>query len=263
MGTGTYIRELMALKAAGGGYTGNYTPSFSEVQSVINPIIAANSSISPTITTFGSIGGSYQYYGMNVGIDGHIYCAPYNSGNILEINTDDDTLSTFGSVVQAAYGGGILGKDGFIYFIPQNSNYLGKIDTVNKTHTNYGSPIYGYGHFIGGSLAMGNANLYMPADAYDFNISYIPSAGSWFNIGTKVRSAGGVLAPNGKIYCAPYNQASMLVLDPSTDTQYTIPTGLAIGAWVRLFENCYKGIDEMLEKANEFDIPDNPKITVL
>ena len=41
------------------------------------------------------------------------------------------------------------------------------------------------------------------------------------------------------------------------------PTGLAIGAWVRLFENCYKGIDEMLEKANEFDFPDNPKITVL
>jgi hypothetical protein len=38
---------------------------------------------------------------------------------------------------------------------------------------------------------------------------------------------GGVLAPNGKIYCVPFNATTVLIIDPLTDTaEQTSITGL-------------------------------------
>ena len=44
--------------------------------------------------------------------------------------------------------------------------------------------------------------------------------GGWF---------GGVLAPNGKIYCVPQSATSILVIDPSNDTWYTFGSGSLSG----------------------------------
>lgn len=40
------------------------------------------------------------------------------------------------------------------------------------------------------------------------------------------------------------------------------PKGLSMDTWTELFENCYKGVKEMLKKADEID-PQKPKMTTL
>lgn len=42
-----------------------------------------------------------------------------------------------------------------------------------------------------------------------------------------------------------------------------VPTGLTDKSWKELFENCYNGIDVMLEKANEINPPGTPSITII
>ncbi len=40
------------------------------------------------------------------------------------------------------------------------------------------------------------------------------------------------------------------------------PEGLSMNSWVKLFENCYKGVEEMSKKVDEIDSRD-PKMTIL
>lgn len=57
---------------------------------------------------------------------------------------------------------------------------------------------------------------YFPAKSV---VSLFPYAGA----ATGVNYAGGVLAPNGKIYCAPRDVNTVLVIDPRDNSSYTIP----------------------------------------
>lgn len=42
-----------------------------------------------------------------------------------------------------------------------------------------------------------------------------------------------------------------------------MPKGLTDKSWEELFENCYKGLDIMIEKANEINPPGNPTVAIL
>lgn len=140
--------------------------------------------------------------GMVVGADGHVYMIPYSSKNVYRIDTSDNSKYTldmtagsnstsdthvFVGADTEKYFGGVLASNGYIYCVPYDSSYILKIDT------NHGSSTYG------------------KLSRITFSITSSDCGSS----GNKWR--GGVLAPNGCIYCAPYNATCILKIDTCTD----------------------------------------------
>ena len=157
--------------------------------------------------------------GMVVGADGHVYMIPYDDKYVAKIHSDNNEIvhnSTYtysdGAVYDGTmqvgaytsdtetkvdvntdsskYWGGVLAENGYIYCIPYCANYVLKIDT------NYGSETYG---------KLSKIEFEITKEGVGGNYSY----NYW---------KGGVLAPNGIIYCAPCNSSYILKIDTRTDT---------------------------------------------
>ena len=157
--------------------------------------------------------------GAVVGADGHVYFIPSTKDYVMKLHPDDDSIvhEELGNAVYTysdgtvydgstqismfdgdgylnvgadgdCFVGGVLAPNGHIYCIPYNANYVMKIDT------NYGSETYGKPSRIETEITETDAGA---------------SSKCWW---------GGTLAPNGKIYCAPYNAKWVLVIDTKTDT---------------------------------------------
>lgn len=157
--------------------------------------------------------------GAVVGADGHVYFIPSTKDYVMKLHPDYDSIvnKELGNAVYTysdgtvydgstrisifdgdgylnvgadgnCFVGGVLAPNGHIYCIPYNANYVMKIDT------NYGSETYGKPSRIETEITEADAGV---------------TSAKWF---------GGVLAPNGKIYCAPYNAMWVLVIDTKTDT---------------------------------------------
>ena len=162
------------------------------------------------------------YCGAVLGADGHVYFIPSTNDYVLKLHPEDDSIvhkeddvtsgmktysdgvtydgtmrlttsdgtNTIGIGTDLyAFAGGVLAPNGYIYCIPHYSN------KVVKINTNYGSSNYGKLSVVGGEITI--------------DVCESGSNGKWW---------GGVLAPNGKIYCAPYNACWVLVIDTNTDT---------------------------------------------
>ena len=130
-----------------------------------------------------------------------------------------------------------LGPNGFIY--THYNNVLYKIDpsteTITaKTFTGFPSGGIGVSHYVSAS----NGFFYLPPLASSSFMAYIDpfsetfstyAMNPTFGIGSSVQ---GLLAPNGKIYCTPYNTTSIVVIDPekNTVTSYAFPSISSIGA---------------------------------
>jgi hypothetical protein len=152
--------------------------------------------ISETATTFGSFFGSgNKWSGAVLGPDGFIYGIPYLSSTVLKINPKNDTVSTFGNVTGGWFGG-CLAPNGKIYCPPVNSfltTSVLKIDPIAETATTFGSIDLSFFTFVVGDLYYG-----------------------WM---------GGVLAPNGKIYCSPLGGKGILEINPENDSVNVIGVG--------------------------------------
>lgn len=139
------------------------------------------------ISTFGSLTTNDSYWGGDVATNGKIYCAPYQSGNILEIDPTTDTTriidasSIIGTFRQ--YRDAVGASNGKVYFIPYWNQQVLELDPATDTLT------------LIGDTGIGRYNE-------------------------------GIEADNGKIYCAPsVGFTNILEINPSTQSTRLIAIG--------------------------------------
>jgi len=207
----TTIRNKVEVK--GGFVSGNY-PGYMNIAS---PVAEYSET---TITDYQSSSGV-------LGPNGKVYFIPgVNSGSTLITVIDPLT----GDVERLACGswlgyGAVLAPDGIIYCFPYGS--VSTIMTIDpETHvvdTSHKTGVGGSSDYLGATLHP-NGNIYLiPATAtnvgvYDYATNTFSSTTSGLT-GLAAGAAkwhGGCLASNGKIYCAPYNNNSVLIIDPAT-----------------------------------------------
>jgi hypothetical protein len=130
------------------------------------------------------------------GIDQKVYCVPRHYWRVLVIDPVNYSISDFGDLSDGSetpwtvqrYWGGCQGADGKLYFTPYDAT---RILVVDPTVEN-------------------------PAS----RISYIdlpPGAGAG-----SAKWRGAALANDGRIFCAPYNSTSVLIIDPAAKTSAAV-----------------------------------------
>lgn len=138
-----------------------------------------------------------KYWGGVLGPDGIIYCIPYYAKYVMKIDPTTNTVdfmstdikdSTYANTTTMMWRGGVLAPNGIIYCIPYNAGYILKIDTVNQTVSTM-------------------------TDYTGSKINVKDTCGT-----TSSCYAGGVLGPDGKIYCIPYNADYVGIIDPIAET---------------------------------------------
>jgi len=136
-----------------------------------------------------------KYIGGVLTNNGYIYCIPFNSDNVLLIDTKTNIGSKYDGLCNIndvsennKWSGGVFAPNGLIYCIPFNSPNVLVIDTNTNT--------------------------------YDINIYYMKGY-----FGDR-KWAGGILAPNGKIYCVPFDSENILVIDTKENIGYDEIIGL-------------------------------------
>ena len=202
------------------------------------PYVASNVlMINPTTNTisyFGSITNNGRVGGV-LAPNGNIYCTPITSDGVLVINTSTNTVSTFGSGLTGTWNGSVLGPNGYIYGIPYGST---STITVTNTNTNTVTTIGSVNTALTwrfGCLAQ-NGNIYgipMWASTASQSILLInPSTNTVTTFGTVSQAYnGGVLGPDGNIYCAPYSATNILVINPTTNALTYVGSGLST-SWI-------------------------------
>ena len=133
-------------------------------------------------------GPSPDWLGGVLAPNGKIYCIPWEASNVLiidpEWNTaDTDTISDLGEGNK--WHGGVLARNGKIYGIPYDSDSVLVIDPAIDTSTT------------------------IPIPDPDPSGPHPGDPSKWY---------GGVLAPNGKIYCIPWKADYVMTIDPESDT---------------------------------------------
>lgn len=124
------------------------------------------------------------YRTAQLGLDGKIYCLPYNADDIMIIDPVTDTyeLTTMGLGIDIAnlgddkFIGAVMGSDGVIYGIPYGSEKILAIDTYTQT----ARLINAAGAVVGGS--------------------------NW---------GDGCIGPDGRIYASPFTKSGALIIDTS------------------------------------------------
>lgn len=171
-------------------------PSSSSQVLVIDPVagtatdggMTAAPGSSIAVTTFG------KWEGGVLGQDGRIYCVPFDASTTTNINDsqsiliidprtntyDTTTISGLTTAVTKMIGG-VLAPDGKIYMVPWDRFRVVVIDTTVSPPT----------------VELEAPELVVPAQT--------PVSGKW---------AGGVLAPNGKIYTVPTQATNVLIIRP-------------------------------------------------
>ena len=164
-----------------------------------------------------------------VGTDGKIYMIPINSNVVIRYNPVSKVIErspTFLTTV-SKYRGGVLASNGKIYCMPAQTANVGIIDIssfiVNTTDistfrlpngdiSNF--PTTGYGKMWGGVLVQSGRIYGIP---YNFRFLEIDTSNNIARqifpttaVDSTIRTYGGVLAPNGKIYCSPEENFSSI-----------------------------------------------------
>ena len=122
------------------------------------------------LTTISGLSATgFKYWGGAIAPNGKIYCTPSFGGvnNVLVINTLTNTTSTI-ALAQSGYTGAVLGRNNKIYLTPFDGP-VGVVRVIDPTT--------------------------------DTVVASIPGLPTGVGI---YKSEGGVLAPNGRIYCPPF-----------------------------------------------------------
>ena len=130
------------------------------------------------------------------GIDQKVYCVPRHYWRVLVVDPVNYSISDFGDLSGGSetpwdvqrYWGGCQGADGKLYFTPYDAD---RILVVDPSVENPASRI----SYI---------NLPLGASA---------GGGKW---------RGAALANDGRIFCAPYNSTSVLIIDPAAKTSAVV-----------------------------------------
>jgi hypothetical protein len=192
---------------------------------------------------------SNKFEGGVLATNGKIYCIPRANptGDVIVIDPIGDTYYVPAGLTNVtrnnhALCSGVLAQNGLIYSIPVNDlNSNTNILVINPFTDGFTYPagltnttiFYGY---FGGVLAP-NGKIYATAGTSDRVLVIDPLTNGFTfpsgltglsgltNIAIPVKNVGAVLAPNGKIYCSPYFDNKVLVIDTDTNT-YSYPVGL-------------------------------------
>lgn len=185
--------------------------------------------------------GTYCYQGAVLGPNGKVYFIPHNAKYIAEVDPVTDTLKMYtdipidasnAGIATYKYSGGVLGPDGYIYMVPCRANKVLRFDATKDTisgvevvTTNFKTTNTTYYKYCGGVLGPDGSIFFIPLDSSAAsNYSHKPyilstqEDGLNQEIGTQTLYAykwrGGVLAPNGCIYCAPFGRNEILKISP-------------------------------------------------
>lgn len=124
------------------------------------------------------------------GIDQKVYCVPLYYWRVMVVDPVNYSISDFGDLSMPTgepniprYWGGCQGADGKLYFTPYSATRILVVDPSVEN----------------------------PAS----RISYINLPAGVSTTGT-AKWRGGALSNDGRIFCAPYNASTVLIIDPST-----------------------------------------------
>ena len=121
----------------------------------------------------GNIPGEAKWYGGAINKNGEIFCAPFNSSKILKIDT--------------------------------KNNKLTQIDTLRQTEfSNRGAVTLPDGSVV--FIPHNSTQIIRVSDSSD-------KLDFYGNFQDELKWIGGVLASNGRVYCAPSNSTQVLVID--------------------------------------------------
>jgi serine/threonine protein kinase len=163
------------------------------------------------------------YYGAVLAPDGCIYGIPHGATTFFKLDSETNTVTTFGSAPGGgAYWGGVVANNGKIYCVPCGASGVLELDPTTQQLTSFGMHDPAQYKYSGGVLAPNGKIYCMPdrakkiliIDPEKQDISFIEE-----DLGEgATKSFGGVLAPNGKIYSGMGAANRMIVIDPSDDT---------------------------------------------
>jgi hypothetical protein len=190
-------------------------------------------------TDTGRIGGFAtfaKWFGGVLSPTGKIFCTPFTAESVLVIDPSKNAASSldFDKMPQligrSKWSDSVLARNGLIYLVPFLSTTVLRIDPVAATATAVPNSIslVGIAKWFGGVLARNGLIYCIPFDARwmlvidpstDRIMSQTGQIGSSPRWNTQFMAsgkwAGGVLAPNGKIYGMPSNAESVLILAPA------------------------------------------------
>jgi hypothetical protein len=165
--------------------------------------------------------------------DGRVFCVPYNSTTARIYDPVTDSTSTPSGTYpgSGAFYNGCLMSDGRIYMVPRTSTTARIYDPVTDTVTTpSGTFAITFGWTTG--ILMQNGNVFiMPAAGtgsttariYDPTTNALITSAATFPAATST-FYGGVLLPDGRIFCIPRDSTTARIYDPVTDT-LTTPSG--------------------------------------
>jgi len=188
-----------------------------------------------TISGLTNSAPSQKWFGGVLAPNGKIYCIPRDATNVLIIDPSSPVVSLSGTISSASY------VDSTRILTCTGANFLNEVsvgDNFIITNTVSAQPFMGYVQSVNSATsvtliyALGvnlNAGQITGIEkTHKADITTITGLSSdadkWY---------GGILAPNGKIYCIPHSASSVLVIDPKTNTTSLIPgVGTDAFKWV-------------------------------
>lgn len=162
-----------------------------------------------------------KWTGAATGIDGNVYCAPYNSDSVLVIEsaTQDFNLLQGAGKEKSKWAGAVCGPDGKIYCAPYSSRMVLVICSTTRQLSFLGPVPEGHGKWFGAAagpdgkiyFAPHNADSVLVVDTRTQKLSYIGGAGA-----SGGKWSGACTGFDGCIYCAPFNADTVLAINPET-----------------------------------------------
>jgi streptogramin lyase len=213
---------------------GRQITQFSLLQNYLSAVAASNTSAASNVSIDFASGfsGASQYNGGCLAPNGKIYLAPWNATVGRFIDPQTNTATTFsmpGLDADSDYAGCVCAPNGKIYYIPFSTTRFRVVDPSNNTVTSF-NIINGNGSFqayYAYGFAASNGKVYgVPTSGINNGSSVLiidPSNNTHTTIGPigGGNYAGGVQAPNGKLYLCPRNTIGA-ILDP--DNNHAITT---------------------------------------
>lgn len=177
---------------------------------------------------------SQRFAGGVLLLDGRIFCIPYVSNTALIYNPDTDSVTSVTGSYGARFRGGVLMHNEKVLVCPQTGAFIQIYDPVLDTTTVTTSVIFL--DQASGCVLLPNGNVYFipfVANSHPIAKIYNPTTNTLSNAGGTFSGAGtfggGILLPNGKVFCIPANSTTARIYDPATNT-LSIPAGTYPGS---------------------------------
>ena len=176
----------------------------------------------------------YSVAVVSISNSGCIYGLPNSSKRIVKYDPINDITSYVGDETNGKYkcSGGTVGRDGNIYALTK-AGFILKIDTTHDTYKFVGDGIVvGESNGWGDAITGNDGCIYWPPCnathilKYDIDTNQTSFVGDDFGSDQRKWSTG-VLAPDGVIYCLPYESTRrILLIDPFRDFRAAITANM-------------------------------------